>query len=844
MVVAISEILPTVDYPPMIRGSLRLMLQLKDAFLGCFNLIEEYRSQLLACQKGFARELIVYQLTEGLAGIKNLQEELVNLETHSQGLANRNGFLRNYLLKIYSSDTENDHIQRGVKLRLTNKDICSSRLGATTMRMSGTLPPPISAPDSIEAALHGGLDQFSQKVNVNVVEVPQGIDLATTTTESGARLLPVVEFYRGFYFLQMHFQIIMCQAANYAMPVVTRPMTISERAFSWPSMPSFGLASKTGTMRDRLMEIHTDVVRLAQQLHACLALVRDKLRQDKVIENYYFQHTAAQESVKRTLLRAIQNQRSYVECLESQNDRLAGLAIKLDPHFAKTSEFNVMTGPGTPFYSNEGNDNINQNSTHTQVDITKPADHVENFFKDSKMAEQQLSNPSGYTNLINYNESKHELDADRIISTNGLTSGETCYPTVWIQQTGNTLTSGKINSSCQYKITDVKNSLYKNYGKQAIENLLLGLDSVPNGTNPLLLTFDTPTMQTMDGNAISAFDELSKSIKSPMGHQKQQLTYLSERTASTQGTNADSIRTTASIEVSPITVTSTYSNQVPVSVDEKKLSLMDSYDKENINKPKIENDQYGARSERILQRATFVNDQEKVQRDREHEVDEATDDTFDNLSPKLTHKEHAHSPMGSSSPHSRDHPNFDTNVNASDLILPQIVKDFGKSKKPQRFGKNIKPICSSTTSSIVPCKRLDRNVHSSDERKDLYRTTKCKCDSELCSEQNEESWPMFQSHYHMPSNLRPPHSPGCHYNDQQYHELKEMKLVPTVGTHQCSSMCVPEWINHAPKTENLLNEPKRSAINRALISHRCRLVETILQADEEKLEELINLLLK
>lgn len=149
--------------------------------------------------------------------------------------------------------------------------------------------------------------------------------------------------------IHVSFQLIMCQAANYAMPVVTRSMTLTERAFSWPTMPSFGLAANSGSMKDRLLEINTEVIQLAQRLLGCLGLVREKIARDKVIESYFFQHSAAQESIRRSLLRNLQAQRVYIDCLESQNDRLAGIAIKLDPNFAKTRDFELMTGPGTTF---------------------------------------------------------------------------------------------------------------------------------------------------------------------------------------------------------------------------------------------------------------------------------------------------------------------------------------------------------------------------------------------------------------------------------------------------------------------------------------------------------------
>ncbi|VDP79319.1 unnamed protein product [Echinostoma caproni] len=205
-----SDIFPKVEYPPMIKGSLRLMLQLKDAFLACFNLVEEYRDQLLACQRGFARDLVVYQLTQGLAGINRLREDLANIETQGQARMNRNSTLRRYLLERYSLTDGQDIPTSGVGMvtRLgQDEDSDINRSGTGTAVLGNAIPPPVSAPDSVEAALHGGLDNCIGKVNVDILDIPEEIDLATTTTESGAHLLPVVDFYRGFYFLQMHFQV-------------------------------------------------------------------------------------------------------------------------------------------------------------------------------------------------------------------------------------------------------------------------------------------------------------------------------------------------------------------------------------------------------------------------------------------------------------------------------------------------------------------------------------------------------------------------------------------------------------------------------------------------------------
>ncbi|CAH8599495.1 unnamed protein product [Heterobilharzia americana] len=50
-------------------------------FLGCFNLIEEYRNKLITYQYGFVRDIIVYHLTKSLEGIKCLREDLESMKS-------------------------------------------------------------------------------------------------------------------------------------------------------------------------------------------------------------------------------------------------------------------------------------------------------------------------------------------------------------------------------------------------------------------------------------------------------------------------------------------------------------------------------------------------------------------------------------------------------------------------------------------------------------------------------------------------------------------------------------------------------------------------------------------
>uniref|UniRef100_A0A0X3PSN4 DUF5743 domain-containing protein n=1 Tax=Schistocephalus solidus TaxID=70667 RepID=A0A0X3PSN4_SCHSO len=198
---------------------------------------------------------------------------------------------------------------------------------------------PISA--GIETALHGGLEPHSGGVNVDRLHVPPEVDLSVAFTPSGQPLLPVVEFYRGFFFLQMHFQVTMCLVANYSMPFVTNPVSLGKRIRGWPREP---LKGKNESIGERLKNIQSELTVLLKRLEECLDLVQEKIIQDKIIENYYRTHVHAQEKVSKQLLRCIQEQRKYGDALDTQNDRLAGLATKVDAGFPKIAKFHTFTG--------------------------------------------------------------------------------------------------------------------------------------------------------------------------------------------------------------------------------------------------------------------------------------------------------------------------------------------------------------------------------------------------------------------------------------------------------------------------------------------------------------------
>ncbi|KAA3681522.1 uncharacterized protein DEA37_0006618 [Paragonimus westermani] len=905
-----DEILPTVDYPPVIRGSLRLMLQLKDAFLGGFNLVEEYRDQLLVCKHGFTRDLVVYQLTKGLTGITRLRDDLAHVESQAQSRLKRNTALREYILDRHGMSTSSDRTcaSAGIAARIgQDQQSDPNRCGTGTAVLGSPLPPPINAPDSVEQALHGGLDRFKGTIDVDVLQVPEEVDLATTTTESGTNLLPVVEFYRGFFFLQMHFQLIMCQAANYAMPVVTRPMSLAERAFSWPTMPSFGLASTTGAMKDRLLDIHTDVMTLATRLRECLALVREKMLQDRKIESYFIQHTAAQEALRRNLLRCLQAQRVYIECLEAQNDRLAGLAIKLDPSFAKSSEFALMTGPGVTFqdtsktgvlasnqssaavspkfqnrklvhdnYPDRDPDNRNdddggnggfglihrqsngysssgydQQRTHSprqeSSKIHKSSTHGQ---QDSQLTVGNRTNSERYSNsdhLPAYNSSLVVQPTDVNFSASG--GGRTA---VW-KQHGCITSRGRTESvqHLEHKRTDVDGEITRKLdsikgNSTAVQELLIGLDSVASGGRDRLVAenehMPTPSFLNTEHYVTSIYDDVlgqtthdptrksSATRKEPThtaANTPVAIANPSSRTPSTGIRQAEPVSSTPSVERSAVSVFSSRKSKTPersssasfVNGDVSEPNC-DVRDTPHVDRKRLRDDHYRLDG-------SGVNLFSEPIPNVPSEPDQ-TDDTFTAMSPRLKRFSRCSEQPQFQPPHLQDPHSLlrqvDTNVNASDLVLPKIVP-----KIRQPLPRVSRAARSRHISSIMYAKpaRIE-------DRKELYRCpTGNECINQYTSPKaRKDVLTQFDdcASGHAADSVKP-------------------QQVPTVGSAECGQLCVPEWVarratTNSYKPEDLLEEPKRTALNKTVLAHRCRLVETILQADKERLEEIISVLMK
>ncbi|VDP79320.1 unnamed protein product [Echinostoma caproni] len=679
------------------------------------------------------------------------------------------------------------------------------------------------------------------------------------------------------------------------MPVVTRSMSLAERAFSWPTMPSFGFAANSGSMKDRLLEINTEVLQLAHRLLGCLALVREKIAQDRKIESYFFQHTAAQETVRRTLLRNLQAQRIYIDCLESQNDRLAGLAIKLDPNFAKTQDFQLMTGPGLVFKpkpkkkddsNKDGDDGLNQDNHGSR----HPGGG--GFSSDSGLGGPALqtfeSAPSGIApsqsrRSSNYSGSQHpskeqndfendlpldelttphqpemnqddlplrensdpdEPDEDRQ-SDLDVPQTDVNYsasgggpPAIWIQQ--GTITSsgpGEVGRRSDGRpVVDVEMTRRLEPARgnvRAVEELLIGVDSVASGTGrpgtEVGEHIPTPSFLNTEHYVTSIFDDVMGSSPATKMSGTPRGTLIPARpqglrTPSTKFSQAEAISPTLSVDQRAVTINSPNSGVTPRN-SATPSSIMVSATKETAQK--LNQDGHNAYYE---SRKRFK-DAEQVSLARsieEHspEVPDAdlTDNTLSGMTPRMrrtnirAHQEQPIVYQNSADQHAGMPKTFDTNVNASDLVLPKI---FPRSKH-YLIGKVTPPGRSSSASGI----------RTSKEQKHVYKEPTDSSPVMHHAEQrylppteHEEIWPPFTSGFG--GSVQP---------------------VPLVGTKECGGACVPDWISRRGsrenKPENLLEEPKRSALSKAMMTHRFRLVETILQADEERLEDLISLLLK
>ncbi|VDQ01273.1 unnamed protein product [Trichobilharzia regenti] len=625
----------------------------------------------------------------------------------------------------------------------------------------------------------------------------------------------------------------MCQAANYAMPVVTRTMSLAERTFAWPSIPGFGLKAKNGTMRDRLLEIHTDVIQLAQRLHACMELVNDKIAQDKRIEQYYLQHSSAQEEVRRNLLRSLQAQRVYTECLEGQNDRLAGLATKLNPKFVKTADFAEMTGPIITIKEPRRRD-INQNSSEVVLVNSSNVDSCNTSQHDVLLMDSNCDVKINESNefVQKLNTGRSYINADKYFKVNNSQT----------TPSRETINSQKRHTNTN-KTSDMPKSLesIQNSGSIAVDNLLLGIDSVASGN--LKRHEQLQQQKHMNkSNAVKVNESISPNETSPSkNHQVQINSHLNPliKTPSTQFSQVECLSTQSSVDGHPVSVTSRHlgddNNNTPRLSESRSMTRPTQNTSITLNQPV----DYSSTKVDIRHQRSGNNDDEEY---------EFTDETFSSKGRNLrlnTSPNYSLDPS-SSQENSDLSRNLNTNVNASDIHLPRILP------KVKRFGRKDQHLRSSRSASTSAIKYLDHNSFESDEiqrKPGQGRLHNNRMDNNIhpCKKCHE-----YQLQY---DRIKCNDGSQRVLNHKSHYTVNEMsqinngvKLVPTVGTDECSKICIPEWsaklVHKSNKAEDLLQDPKRSAINRALISHRCRLVETILQADEEKLEEIISLLLK
>lgn len=200
--------IPLVAYPKNIRGSLRITLQIKDLFILAFNMVESYRNSLLACQKGFTRNLAIYNLSVGLNSINQLRSEIEEVRAKVEAKANRNRALRHH---IKTKCKEGVHIEARLCNLVNRMRLHTQKLQRKNGQIVGCVDKLAKQCDGVspvEAALHGGLEiDSAEDVDVDKLDVPPEVDLSKDSSQSGRALLPVVDFYRGFFFLQMHFQV-------------------------------------------------------------------------------------------------------------------------------------------------------------------------------------------------------------------------------------------------------------------------------------------------------------------------------------------------------------------------------------------------------------------------------------------------------------------------------------------------------------------------------------------------------------------------------------------------------------------------------------------------------------
>uniref|UniRef100_A0A5K3FS47 DUF5743 domain-containing protein n=1 Tax=Mesocestoides corti TaxID=53468 RepID=A0A5K3FS47_MESCO len=282
---------PPVKYPHCIRGTLRITLQLKDLFVQAFSQLEAYRAALLACNRVFSRELAVSNLTAGLKSINQLRLQVKDVHARATAKAERNRVMwKHYMTLCRDADVVVDR-----------KNYLSDRFQASSRRLHPGGNSEVVEHQSRASLEEDLMGEFGVKgadeVNIDQLDVPPEVDLSCDTDETGQALLPLMEFYRRFYFQQINFQQAMCMTAHRSMPLITQCPGLGRRIRGWRMEKK----KRTGIV-DHLEDIRADLTCLIDRLDRCVDRVKAKIRQDEAIDSCYRQHCAAQERLRGRLL--------------------------------------------------------------------------------------------------------------------------------------------------------------------------------------------------------------------------------------------------------------------------------------------------------------------------------------------------------------------------------------------------------------------------------------------------------------------------------------------------------------------------------------------------------------
>lgn len=180
--------MPIRDYPPEIQGPMRLVMQLKDLFIDCFNLLEEYRAFLLDASLSTDRQLIEQNLNRNLDEIRNLRSEMADLENRARGHYVRNQELRKYITRHYGPNAfRNRYIIRLIARIERNND-------------PAPIPPELGAmrsPNSLLGDLNANWVPYAGTMDPERVEIPPEFDLHAARTPEGEEMMSITDLYRA-----------------------------------------------------------------------------------------------------------------------------------------------------------------------------------------------------------------------------------------------------------------------------------------------------------------------------------------------------------------------------------------------------------------------------------------------------------------------------------------------------------------------------------------------------------------------------------------------------------------------------------------------------------------------